>query len=85
MHGPEDCSVGRIQLCAINYLEGDPDAIMEFVTCQMHFDNDQTGETVHKPLYENNREMLTTNFFLHSVPTNSTFRSVPLPIVTTPD
>lgn len=63
MHGPEDCSVGRIQLCAINYLEGDPDAIMEFVTCQMYFNSDPTGETVCDllPLYENNREMFTPN------------------------
>lgn len=44
MHGAEDCSIGRIQLCAINHLQGDPDAQMEFVACQMRFENDQTGE-----------------------------------------
>lgn len=42
----DNCSVTRIQLCAIDYLNGDLDATMDFVGCQMAFENDRSGETV---------------------------------------
>ena len=44
--GPDDCHVSRVQLCAINELRDNPDAVVEFLACQMDFGADLTGETV---------------------------------------
>lgn len=45
--GEDDCMLSRVQLCAIDYLDGDEDRIMNFIICQMDNNNgDLTGAVV---------------------------------------
>lgn len=45
-HGPAECTGNRLQSCVVDALGNDQDAIVKFVTCQMKWNAEYTGESV---------------------------------------
>lgn len=43
-HGPSECKGNMIQSCALNALNGNADAQMEYISCQMKFNAEPTGK-----------------------------------------
>lgn len=45
-HGPAECTANRMQSCALDALNEDQDAKVKFVTCQMDWNAEYTGQKV---------------------------------------